>query len=91
MAGLLSNFRNTMIVSVLLALVMVFAYSQSPQGLDATYLQAVARWLQACGMDLKNMEVTGRGSTEPITRKMEMTAEEFAARNRRSRCSAPTR
>jgi uncharacterized membrane protein len=45
MAGLLSNFRNTMIVSVLLALVMVFAYSQSPQGLDATYLQAVARWL----------------------------------------------
>ncbi|WP_309091163.1 hypothetical protein [Phenylobacterium sp.] len=45
MAGLLANFRNTVIVSVLLALVMIFAYSQSPHGVDAAFWQAVFRWL----------------------------------------------
>lgn len=45
MAGLLSNFRNTLIVSVLLALVMVGAYSQGPQGTDMAFWQAVFRWL----------------------------------------------
>lgn len=45
MAGLLSNFRNTMIVSAILALVMLFAYSTSPAGLDKTYWEAVLRWL----------------------------------------------
>ena len=45
MAGLLSNFRNTVIVSVLLALVMVAAYSQSPQGTDVAFWQAIFRWL----------------------------------------------
>jgi uncharacterized membrane protein len=45
MAGLLANFRNTIIVSVLLALVMVFAYSQGPHGTDAAFWQAVARWM----------------------------------------------
>jgi uncharacterized membrane protein len=45
MAGLLSNFRNTVILSVVLALVMVAAYSQSPQGMDAAFWQAVFRWL----------------------------------------------
>ena len=45
MAGLLSNFRNTVILSVVLALVMVGAYSQSPQGTDVAFWQAVFRWL----------------------------------------------
>jgi uncharacterized membrane protein len=45
MAGLLLNFRNTMILSVVLALIMLFAYSQSPHGLDRTYWQAVFRWM----------------------------------------------
>ncbi|HEY0646367.1 urate hydroxylase PuuD [Phenylobacterium sp.] len=45
MAGLLSNFRNTVILSVILALVMVGAYSQSPQGTDVAFWQAVFRWL----------------------------------------------
>jgi uncharacterized membrane protein len=45
MAGLLANFRNTVILSVILALVMVFAYSGSPHGLDAAFWQAVFRWL----------------------------------------------
>jgi uncharacterized membrane protein len=45
MAGLLVNFRNTVIVSVLIALLMVFAYSQSPHGTDAAYWQAVFRWM----------------------------------------------
>ena len=45
MAGLLANFRNTMIVSVILALSMVFAYSQGPQGTDVPFWQAVFRWL----------------------------------------------
>ena len=45
MGALLSNFRNTVIVSVLLALVMVFAYSTSAHGLEATFWQAVFRWI----------------------------------------------
>ena len=45
MAGLLANFRNTMIVSVILALVMIGAYSQGPQGTDVAFWQAVFRWL----------------------------------------------
>lgn len=45
MAGLLSNFRNTMILSVILALIMIFAYSQSPHGLDRSFWQAVFRWM----------------------------------------------
>ena len=45
MAGLLSNFRNTMILSVFLALIMIGAYSQSPHGLDVTFWQAVFRWM----------------------------------------------
>ncbi|HKP79012.1 MAG TPA: urate hydroxylase PuuD [Phenylobacterium sp.] len=45
MAGLLANFRNTMILSVVLALVMVAAFSQGPQGTDAAFWQAVFRWL----------------------------------------------
>lgn len=45
MAGLLSNFRNTVILSVILALVMVAAYSQGPHGADTAFWQAVFRWL----------------------------------------------
>jgi uncharacterized membrane protein len=45
MAGLLSNFRNTMVLSVVLALIMIGAYSQSPQGTGAIYWQAVFRWM----------------------------------------------
>ena len=44
-AKLLSNFRNTVIVSVLLALIMVFAYSRGPHGADKEFLVAVFRWL----------------------------------------------
>jgi uncharacterized membrane protein len=45
MAGLLTNFRNTMILSVILALIMIGAYSQSPHGLDQVFWQAVFRWM----------------------------------------------
>ena len=45
MAGLLTNFRNTMILSFVLALIMLFAWSQTPHGVDATYWQAVFRWM----------------------------------------------
>ena len=45
MAGLLSNFRNTMIVSVVLALIIVFAYSTGPHGADGVFWQGVFRWL----------------------------------------------
>jgi uncharacterized membrane protein len=45
MAGLLANFRNTVIVSVILALIMVAAYSQGPHGTDVAFWQAVFRWL----------------------------------------------
>jgi uncharacterized membrane protein len=45
MAGLLSNFRNTIIVSVILALVIAFGFGHSPHGFDSAYFQAVFRWL----------------------------------------------
>ncbi|MBX7248211.1 MAG: urate hydroxylase PuuD [Caulobacteraceae bacterium] len=45
MAGLLQNFRNTMIVSVLLAVVMIFSFGQAAPGhMDMAFWQAVARW-----------------------------------------------
>ena len=44
-AGLLSNFRNTVILSVALALVMVFAYLQLAGGPTALFAQAVFRWM----------------------------------------------
>ncbi len=45
MAGLLANFRNTIILSVLLSLVIVAAYATGPQGTGAGFIQAVFRWL----------------------------------------------
>ncbi len=47
MGALLSNFRNTMIVSVILALVMIYAFgSISPHGFsDGVWIQAILRWL----------------------------------------------
>lgn len=45
MAGLLSNFRNTVIVSVILALIVLFAYSTGPQGAGAVFWQGVFRWM----------------------------------------------
>jgi uncharacterized membrane protein len=45
MAALLANFRNTVIVSVILALVIVGAYATGPQGTGEVYFQAVFRWL----------------------------------------------
>ena len=45
MAGLLSNFRNTMIVSFLLAVIMVVGYMSHYGSADQTFWQAVFRWL----------------------------------------------
>ena len=46
MAGLLANFRNTMIVSFILALVIVGGYfAHNSGGADPIFWQAVARWL----------------------------------------------
>ena len=45
MSGLLLNFRNTMIVSVVLALIMIWAFCHSPHGMDASFWQAVFRWM----------------------------------------------
>jgi uncharacterized membrane protein len=45
-AGILSNFRNTMILSVVLALIMIAAYSQvSHQGFGPLFWQATFRWM----------------------------------------------
>ena len=45
MAGLLSNFRNTLIVSLVLAAVMIFAFgSAAPARFDGLFWQAVLRW-----------------------------------------------
>jgi len=46
MAGLLSNFRNTIVLSILLALVMIVAYGMhNPGGFDGSFAQAVFRWI----------------------------------------------
>jgi uncharacterized membrane protein len=44
MAGLLLNFRNMMILSVVLAIIMIFAYG-SAHGVDTQFWQAVFRWM----------------------------------------------
>lgn len=45
MANLLSNFKNTLILSLLLAAVMMFAFGRAaPGGFDLSFWQAVARW-----------------------------------------------
>lgn len=46
MAGLLANFRNTIVVSVVLALIMMFAFgSNHPGGFDSQFVQSVFRWM----------------------------------------------
>jgi uncharacterized membrane protein len=45
MGALLSNFRNTIIVSVILALVMVYGYYGSARPDPEIFAQAVLRWL----------------------------------------------
>lgn len=45
MAGLLSNLRNTLIVSFLLALVIIAGYAVHNGGADAILWQSVFRWL----------------------------------------------
>ena len=45
MAGLLANFRNTMIVSFLLSLVIIAGYQVHYGSLDAIFWQAVFRWM----------------------------------------------
>lgn len=46
MSGLLMNLRNTVVVSVILALGVVFAfYKQAPGGVDPIFWQAILRWL----------------------------------------------
>ncbi len=45
MANLLSNFRNTLLLSLLLAGVMIFSFGRAaPGGFDLSFWQAVARW-----------------------------------------------
>jgi uncharacterized membrane protein len=46
MTGLLLNFRNTMILSAVLALVMIVAFgAHAPGGFDEIFWQAVLRWV----------------------------------------------
>ncbi|HLZ83810.1 MAG TPA: hypothetical protein VKQ54_09605 [Caulobacteraceae bacterium] len=44
MAALLSNFRNMMILSVILAIIMIIAFG-SAHGIDGQFWQAVFRWM----------------------------------------------
>lgn len=45
MAGILLNLRNTIILSLVLAAIMIFAYAHSPQGTGVIFWQAVFRWM----------------------------------------------
>jgi uncharacterized membrane protein len=46
MAKLLSNFRTTLLLGLLMAAVMIYAFGQlAPGGYDAGFWQAVLRWL----------------------------------------------
>ena len=44
MQGLLSNFRNTMIVSFLLSVIMIVGYLVHNGGADVIFVQAILRW-----------------------------------------------
>lgn len=44
MQGLLSNFRNTMIVSFLLSIIMIVGYLVHNGGADVIFAQAILRW-----------------------------------------------
>src|SRR5471030_428062 len=44
MSGLLLNFRNTMLLSVLLAIGMIIAFGKV-HGIDTSFVQAVFRWM----------------------------------------------
>ncbi len=44
MAGLLSNLRNTVILSLVLALIMIGAFAKT-RGIDGQFWQAVFRWM----------------------------------------------
>ncbi|MFZ4066951.1 MAG: urate hydroxylase PuuD [Phenylobacterium sp.] len=44
-SGLLSNLRNTMILSSIITLVVVIGYMQHAGGVDATFIQAVLRFV----------------------------------------------
>lgn len=45
MAGLLSNLRNTVILSFVLALIVAGGYAAHNNGIDPTFIQGVLRWL----------------------------------------------
>jgi uncharacterized membrane protein len=46
MAGLLSNFRNTIVLSAILALLSIVAYGiHNPSGFEGSFWQAVFRWI----------------------------------------------
>jgi uncharacterized membrane protein len=45
MAGLLANFRNTIILSLVLALIMVFAFGSARGQFDPVFWQATFRWM----------------------------------------------
>ena len=46
MSNILSNFRNTLVLSFLLALVMIVCYGKlNPGGFEGSFLQALFRWL----------------------------------------------
>lgn len=51
LAGLLSNLRNTVILSFALALIVAAGYAAHNNGIDATFVQGVLRWLHTlCGI-----------------------------------------
>jgi uncharacterized membrane protein len=45
MSGLLSNFRNTVIVSAILALILIYAFGNATGAFDVRFWQAVLRFL----------------------------------------------
>jgi len=45
MAGILSNFRNTIILSTVLALIMVYAFGAARGQFDLVFWQAAFRWM----------------------------------------------
>jgi uncharacterized membrane protein len=49
MAGLLQNFRNTVVVSLAIALLFVIGYGvHHPGGFDRVFWQAAFRWIHVC-------------------------------------------
>ena len=77
-SGLLSNLRNTMILSSIITLVVVGGYLQHAGAIDATFTQAVLRFLHLLPIDeqAEQAAILSDAVTTDRTRLMDLKRQE---------------